>query len=80
MSSKDIRSDFIPIQEHIDRFGLGHTADVAQEIADVARVVTVALGRAWKRFGAAMERGYIAELDRRAVESDAFLRRSAPRY
>jgi hypothetical protein len=27
-----------------------------------------------------MERGYAEELDRRAIEADAFLRRSVPRY
>lgn len=73
-------SDFIPIQPHIDRFNLQRTAGIAEDIADAARRVTLAAGRAWKRFTAAMERGYCAELDRRAVEADAFLRRSAPRY
>ena len=39
-----------------------------------------ALLRSFKRLGAAMERGYAAELDRRAIEADAFLRRSVPKY
>ena len=80
MSSNDIRPDFAAIEQHIDRFGLEHTARMARDITDAARAVTLAVGRACKRLGAAMERGYSAELDRRAVEADAFLRRSAPRY
>jgi hypothetical protein len=80
MSSRDTRSGFAPIQEHIARFGLEHTARLAEAVADAARNATLAARHAWKRLGAAMERGYAAELDRRAVEADAFLRRSAPRY
>ncbi len=80
MSSNSTRSDFAPIDNHIDRLGLERTAHMAQALADAARNVTLAAGRAWKRLGAGLERGYSAELDRRAVEADAFLRRSAPRY
>jgi len=80
MSSRATRSDFAPIEAHIARFGLERTAHLAQAVADAAREATLAAGRAWKRLGAHMERGYAAELDRRAIEADAFLRRSAPRY
>lgn len=71
------RTDFTPIQPHIDHFNLQRQAGLAQDITAAVRDVTLAAGRAWKRFTAAMERGYSAELDRRAVEADAFLRRSA---
>jgi ParB-like chromosome segregation protein Spo0J len=80
MSTPKTASDFAPIQQHIARFRLERMAAIAQDLADAARAATLAIGRAWKRLGAAMERGYCAELDRRAVEADAFLRRSAPRY
>src|SRR5262245_31455143 len=77
MSSTKIPSHFAPIQDHIDRFGLQHTAGIAQDLADAARTVTRVAGRAWKGVLDAMERGYAAELDQRAIEADAFLRRSA---
>jgi hypothetical protein len=80
MSSRDIRSEFAPIQDHIARFGLERTVRIAQAAASAVRSAMLAVGRAWTSLGAAMERGYSAELDRRAVEADAFLRRSAPRY
>jgi hypothetical protein len=77
MTTKTNPSQFAPIQAHIERFGLEHIADVAQGVSDAVRSVTLAARRGMKRFTAAMERGYSAELDARAVEADAFLRRSA---
>ncbi len=79
-SNRSNPSDFAPIQDHIARFRLERMAGIAEEIAGAVRALAVAALQAWKRFGAAMERGYNAELDRRAVEADVFLHRSTPRY
>ena len=76
MSKSPIHPDFASIEEHIRRAHLERSAYVGRFVAEGG----VALARAIKRLGATMERGYAAELDRRAVESDAFLRRSVPRY
>jgi hypothetical protein len=80
MSYHDTPADFAPIQGHIARFRLERAAAAGSAAAELAESVTQAIGRALKRLGRHMERGYAAELDRRAVEADAFLRRSAPRY
>jgi len=69
-------NDFTPIQVHIRRENVGRSAYVGSLIAGAG----AGLARALKRLGAAMERGYAEELDRRAIEADAFLRRSVPRY
>jgi hypothetical protein len=39
----------------------------------------VALARSLKRLGEVIGRAYDVELDKRAIEADAFLRRSIPR-
>ncbi|HEX6633575.1 MAG TPA: hypothetical protein VF038_06380 [Usitatibacter sp.] len=76
MSRKDIPAEFATIEEHIRRAHVERAAYMGSLIAEGG----AALGRAIKRLGAAMERGYAEELDRRAIEADAFLRRSVPRY
>jgi len=76
MSKSPVHPDFAPIQEHIRRAQLERSAYMGRLVAEGG----VALARAIKHLGATMERGYAAELDRRAVEADAFLRRSVPRY
>ena len=77
MTTKTKTSDFAPIQAHIERFGLQHIADVTQGFSDAVRNAALAFRRATKRLTAAMERGYSAELDARAIEADAFMRRSS---
>jgi hypothetical protein len=72
MSNNHINPDFASIKDQIERAHVERAAYLGQLIADGG----VALARAVKRLGATMERGYNAELDRRAVEADAFLRRS----
>jgi len=72
MSNRPISPDFAAIKDQIEQAHVERAAYLGQLIADGG----VALARAVKRLGAAMERGYNAELDQRAVEADAFLRRS----
>jgi len=77
MSSRDTNPDFAPIQAHIARFNLEQAAAIGSAAAEVAGAVMGAIRSAFKHLGQHLERGYAAELDRRAVEADAFLRRSA---
>ena len=76
MSQPQIDRDFAPLEEHIRRAHAERAAYIGGLIGEGG----AALARALKRLGAAMERGYAEELDRRAIEADAFLRRSVPRY
>ncbi len=76
MSNDVTKSDFTPIQEYIRRANVERSVYVGDLIARGG----AALLRSLKRLGAAMQHGYAAELDRRAVEADTFLRRSVPKY
>jgi len=76
MNRYDIPAEFAPIEQHIRNANLERAAYIGGLFARGAAAVS----RALKRIGAAMERGYAEELDRRAIEADAFLRRSVPRY
>ena len=76
MSNEDRNTDFTPVDEYIRRAHAERAAYVGGLIAQGG----AALSRALKRLGATMERGYAEELDRRAIEADAFLRRSVPKY
>lgn len=76
MNRQDIHADFAPIEQHIHDANLERAAYIGALFGKGAAAVS----RALKRLGAAMERGYAEELDRRAIEADAFLRRSVPRY
>lgn len=76
MSNQNPNTDFLPVEELIRRANVERSAYVGSLIGQGGS----ALVRSLKRLGAAMERGYAAELDRRAIESDAFLRRSVPKY
>ena len=67
--------DFTSIEEHIRNANLQRAAYMGQLIADGG----VALARALKRLGGVIGRAYDVELDKRAIEADAFLRRSVPR-
>ena len=75
MSRIEIPSDFTSIEEHIRNANLQRAAYVGQLIAEGG----VALARSLKRLGEVMGRAYDVELDKRAIEADAFLRRSIPR-
>ena len=75
MSRNEIHPDYTSIEEHIRNANLQRAAYLGHLIADGG----VALGRSLKRIGAVMGRAYDVELDKRAIEADAFLRRSVPR-
>ena len=69
-------NDFRTIEAHIRRARVERSVAVAQSIAAAGE----AIGRALRALYEAVGRGLEAERDRRAVESDAFLKRSVPRY
>jgi len=75
MRFNETNPDFANVQQHIQRAQVERAAYVGALIAEGG----AALARALKRLGAVMERGYNAELDARAIEADAFLRRAVHR-
>jgi hypothetical protein len=72
MNRIETHPDFTRIEQHIRDAHLQRTAYLGHLIADGG----IALARALKRLGAVMGRAYDVELDQRAIEADAFLRRS----
>lgn len=75
MSRIEIHPDFTSIEEHIRNANLQRTAYLGELIAEGG----VALARSLKRLGEVIGRAYDVDLDKRAIEADAFLRRSIPR-
>ncbi len=69
-------TDFSVIEQHIRNARLERSIALGTAIANIAR----AIGRGLRKLGEAMADGYEAERDRRAIEADAFLKRSVPRY
>jgi len=68
--------DFTGIDRVISRARLEHTIYLGNAIATAIHHFA-----RWLRQAAhAMQRGYDAELDRRAIEADTFLRRSVSHY
>jgi hypothetical protein len=76
MSFKDKYPDFAAIEGHIRRA----RAERAVAIATMLTNAIMGVVNGVKRLGSATGKGLAAERDRRAVESDAFLKRSVPRY
>lgn len=76
MDTNQTDTDFSAIEHHIRAAHLERSFVVGSMIANLVH----GLGAALKRFFTTLDNGYAAELDRRAIEADAFLRRSAPRY
>jgi hypothetical protein len=72
MKRSETHPDFIRIEQHIQDAQLQRAAYLGHLIADGG----VALARSLKRLGTVMGRAYDVELDQRAIEADAFLRRS----
>ena len=79
MSIDESHPDFGSIEDPIERARIERGAYLGTCFGSLIGEGGAALARAIKRLGAAMERGYNAELDARAIEADAFLRRSVPR-
>jgi hypothetical protein len=75
MSRIEIDPAFANIEEHIRKANLERTAYLGGLIAEGG----VALGRSIKRLASVMGRAYDVELDKRAIEADAFLRRTITR-
>lgn len=76
MSFKDKYPDFAAVEGHIRRA----RAERSLMIATLLSNGVVAVIDAAKRLAAAAGRGLAAERDRRAIESDTFLKRAVPKY
>ena len=68
-------TDFAVIEGHIRRARIERSVAVSQMFVQAGE----AIGRGLRRLSDALARGLEAERDRRAVEADAFLKRSVPR-
>jgi hypothetical protein len=76
VSFKNDYPDFASIEGHIRHARAERAVAIASLLTD-AILSTV---RGAKRLASAAGSGLAAERDRRAIESDAFLKRSVPRY
>lgn len=76
MNFKDTYPEFAAIEGHIHAAHLERAVYLSRAIIDVIQSVVAGL----KRLGAFAGRNLEAERDRRSIESDAFLKRSVPRY
>ena len=74
MDFKDKYPDFAAIESHIQRARVERGVHLAHVISGFV----VALSRGLKGLAQVMDRGLSEERDRRAIEADAFLRRSVP--
>lgn len=76
MNFKDKYPDFAAIESHIRAARVERAVYLSQVI--VGAIETVVSGL--KRLGRVTARNVEAERDRRAIQADAFLKRSVPRY
>ena len=76
MDFKNEYPEYAVIEEHIRRARIERSVAVSHALVGAGEAVVRGLKRVARAFGSNLE----AERDRRAVESDAFLRRSVPRY
>ncbi len=76
MNFKTQYPDFASIEEHIRAARVERAVAIAAWLTDA----TLSVRRGLKRLAASTSAGLAAERDRRAIESDAFLKRSVPRY
>ena len=76
MDFKKLYPDFASVEQHVRRAQVERSVYLAHAIAGFIESATHGL----KRVADAMGSGLAAERDRRAVEADAFLKRSVPRY
>ena len=68
--------DFAAVESHIVRARAQRSVYLAHAIAGF--LATLAGGL--RKFSDSLASGFAAERDRRAIEADAFLKRSVPRY
>ena len=76
MDFKNEYPEFAVIEEHIRRARIERSVAVAATMVRAGESIV----RGLKRLAQGLGRGLEAERDRRAIESDAFLKRSVPRY
>ena len=76
MSFKDSYPEFAAVEAHIRRAHAERSVYIAAVLSDAI----LAAVRGIKSLAAATGSGLAAERERRAIESDAFLKRSVPRY
>jgi hypothetical protein len=76
MDFKNDYPEYASIERHIRRARIERAATIGTFFAQAS----VAILRGGKRIADTFGRGLDAERDRRAVEADAFLRRSVPRH
>ena len=76
MDFKTEYPEFASVEEHVRRA----RAERAVAIAVWLSGAVVSAGKGLKRLLAAVDNGLAAERDRRAIEADAFLKRSVPRF
>ena len=68
--------EFASIEPHIRKARLERSVAVSHALVAAG----ASIFRGLKKLGALMDRGYLAERDRRAIEADAFLKRAVPRF
>jgi hypothetical protein len=76
MDFKETYPDFAAIESHIRKARLERSVALAQMFANGL----FSIGRGLRILGRSMGKGLAAERDRRAIESDSFLKRSVPKY
>lgn len=74
MDARTHYPEFLSVDEHIRRAQLERSARIAHLMA----VGIDRLAAALRQAGRAMGNGLAAEMDRRAIEADAFLKRAVP--
>lgn len=76
MKSNVNLNEYTAIEAHIRAARIERSVVVAEILAEAVQAVTNFV----KGLGRTLAKGLDAECDRRAVEADAFLKRSVPRY
>lgn len=76
MDFKTKYPDFAAVEKHIHRAHAERSVYLAHVIVGLIE----AAGRGFRKVADAMGTGLDAERERRMIESDAFLKRSVPRY
>jgi hypothetical protein len=76
MKVNDNLKNYSAIEAHIRKARIERQVVIAEMLASAVQGAINGV----KRLGAVLSHGLDAEVDRRAVEADAFLKRSVPRY
>ena len=75
-SFKDKYPEYATIEHLIRRARVERSVAIAHAIVGVIETI----GRGFRKLGGMLDRGLHAERDRRAIQADAFLKRSVPKY